>query len=267
MGDWLLKKDNYIPEDDSDKFIDKSIFSILKVLSLIKRRNKLKAGFMYRINPVAKLIFMVLNIIFLSLSRNFMYVLAVDIYFLILLSSLDADEIKNILVLSMIVPIFTIIMLIPSILMGNVMNSIMIILKILGTIIIVNIFSCTTKWSYITRSLKVFFIPDIFILVFDITIKYIYILGQFALNMFYSLRIKSVGKNNKKYSSIPKIMGSLFLKSNEMGEEMYSAMECRGFTGEYRNFSKFKFTMMDFLYCTCSVLIVMLYFYMAGVKF
>ncbi|MBP2032535.1 cobalt/nickel transport system permease protein [Clostridium algifaecis] len=266
MKDWLLKKDDYIPEKDSDKFIDKSIFSILKVLSLIKRRNKLKSGFIYKINPVIKLIFMILNIVFLSVSRNFMYVIAVDIYFLLLLSSLDADEIKNILILSMIVPIFTLIMLIPSILTGNIINSFILISKIFGTIMIVNIFSCTTKWSYITRSLKVFFIPDIFILVFDITIKYIYILGQFALNMFYSLKLKSVGKNNKKYSSVPKIIGTLFLKSNEMGEEMYSAMECRGFTGEYKNFSKFKFTMSDLLYCIISILVIALYFYMAGVK-
>ena len=30
------------------------------------------------------------------------------------------------------------------------------------------------------------------------------------------------------------IAGTLFLKSKEMAEEMYAAMECRGFTGEYR---------------------------------
>lgn len=262
LKDWLLKKDSYIPEDDSDRFIDKSIFSILKVLSLIKRRDKFKTGFIYRINPAVKLVFMFLNIIFLSNSRNPMYVAVVDIYFLLLLSSLDAGEIKNILVLSFIMPVFTFIMLIPSILMNNVLNSVMLIFKIFGTIMIVNIFSCTTKWSHVTRSLKIFFIPDIFILVFDITLKYIYILGQFALDMFYSLKLKSIGKNYGKYSSVTKIMGGLFLKSNEMGSEMYSAMECRGFTGEYTYFSKFGFTFSDLFYSAGSILIIILYFYM-----
>ncbi|WP_446897507.1 energy-coupling factor transporter transmembrane component T family protein [Clostridium sp. LBM24168] len=262
LKDWLLKKDDYVPENDSDRFIDKSIFSILKVLSLIKRRDKLKNGIIYKINPVVKLVFMFLNIIFLSVSRNPVYVAAVDIYFLLMLSFLDAEEIKNILLLSFIIPIFTFIMLIPSILMKNVLNSIMLIFKIFGTIMIVNIFSCTTKWSHVTRSLKIFFIPDIFILVFDITLKYIYILGQFALDMFYSLKLKSIGKNNSKHSSITKIMGGLFLKSNEMGNEMYSAMECRGFTGEYSYFSKFRFTFSDLIYCAASILIILLYFYM-----
>lgn len=262
MKDWLLKKDNYVPEDDSDRFIDKSILSILKVLSFIKRKDKLRNGLLYRINPPAKLIFMILNIIFLSISRNFLYVAVVNVYFLLLLSTLDAKEIKNILILSIVIPLFTLVMLIPSIFMDNVMNSIMIIFKIFGTIMIVNIFSSTTKWSHVTGSLKIFFIPDIFILVFDITLKYIYILGQFALDMFYSFKLRSVGKNNYKYSSIGKIIGDLFLKSNEMGGEMYSAMECRGFTGEYNYFSKFKFVFLDLFYCIISTLVIVLYFYM-----
>ncbi|WP_249175608.1 hypothetical protein [Clostridium tyrobutyricum] len=47
MEDWLFKKDDYIPKGKSDKFIDKSIFSILKVLSHIKRKDKFKNGFLY----------------------------------------------------------------------------------------------------------------------------------------------------------------------------------------------------------------------------
>lgn len=266
LEDWLFKKDDYIPKGKSDKFIDKSIFSILKVLSHIKRKDKFKNGFLYRINPAIKLAFMILNIIFLSMSRNFTYVLAIDIYFLLLLSMLDAGEIKSILLLSIVIPIFTFIMLIPSIVMGNSINSMILILKIFGTIMIANIFSATTKWSHITRSLKIFFVPDIFILVFDITVKYIYILGQFALDMFYSLKLRSIGKNNRKYTSVPKIMGNLFLKSNEMGEEMYSAMECRGFTGEYTTVSNFKITVRDVLYASASVLLIVFYFYTKGLK-
>ncbi|MBA5850965.1 energy-coupling factor transporter transmembrane protein EcfT [Clostridium sp. cel8] len=262
MKDWLLKKDDYVPEDDSDKFIDKSIFSILGILSRIKRIDKLKGGFMYRVNPILKLLFMILNIVFLSLSRNYIYIAAVDVYFLLLLSTLDAERIKNILFLSILMPVFTLIMLIPSIILGNLINSIMLILKIFGTIIIANIFSSTTKWSHITKSLKVFFVPDIFIFIFDITLKYIYILGEFSLDMFHSLKLKSVGKNNKKYSSITKIMGNLFLKSNEMGSEMYSAMECRGFTGEYTYFTKFKITFVDLIYSFMCIGIIALYFYM-----
>jgi cobalt/nickel transport system permease protein len=84
--------------------------------------------------------------------------------------------------------------------------------------------------------------------------------------MFYSLKLRSIGKNNRKYTSVPKIMGNLFLKSNEMGEEMYSAMECRGFTGEYTTVSNFKITVRDVLYASASVLLIVFYFYTKGLK-
>ncbi len=261
MEDWLFRKDDYIPKTDKDRFINKTILSLLSILSLIKRNNKISNNFIYNLNPALKLVFTVINIIFLSMSRNFMYVLVIDVYMLFILSLLDIEEIKKILALSIVVPFFTLIMLAPSIIMGNVRNSMLIILKVAGTIVAINILSYTTKWHHITKSLKIFFIPDIFILVFDITIKYIYILGEFSLEMLYALKLRSVGRNNNKYSSLSKIMGNLFLKSKELGDEMYSAMECRGFTGEYVSHSKFKFNFKDLIYSMVNIIIILLYFY------
>lgn len=263
MEDWLFSKDQYVPQDDKDKFIDKSIFSILHVLSLIKRNSKISNSFMYSINSVVKLLFTVLNIVFLSMSKGFTYVLLADVCFLLIVSLLDVEDIKRVLSISLIVPLFTLVMLIPSIMMGNVRNSMLLILKVVGTIIIVNILSYTTKWHDITKALKLFFIPDVFILVFDITIKYIYILGEFSLEMFYALKLRSVGKNSNKYSSITKIMGNLFLKSKEMGDEMYTAMECRGFTGEYSSNRKFRFNFKDLVYSIANIFIILSYFYFA----
>lgn len=261
MEEWLYKKDTYIPRNDKDRFIDKSIVSIIHMLSLIKRNSKVSTSFMYKLNPVIKLIFTVLNIVLISISRNFTYVLAIDVYLLLFVALLDVEDIKKILALSFLVPLFTVIMLVPSMLMGNIINSILLLLKVIGTVVSVNLLSYTTKWHDITKALKLFFIPDIFILVFDITIKYIYILGEFSLEMFYALKLRSVGRNNSKYSSLSKIMGNLFLKSKEMGDEMYSAMECRGFTGEYKSYSKFKFNFKDFIYCFVNMLIIIMYFY------
>ncbi|NMM64644.1 energy-coupling factor transporter transmembrane protein EcfT [Clostridium sp. P21] len=263
MEDWLLKKDDYTPKADKDSFIDKTILGFLSILSLIKRNNKINSSFMYKLNPSVKLIFTIANIIFLSMSKNLMYILIIDVYMLFTLSLLDIEDIKKILALSIVVPIFTSIMLVPSMLMGNVNNSMLIILKVIGTMLGVNVLSYTTKWHDITKALKLFFIPDIFILVFDITLKYIYILGEFSLEMIYALKLRSVGINSNKYSSLSRIMGNLFLKSKDLGDEMYSAMECRGFTGEYVSYSKFSFSLKDFMYAIINVVIIIMYFYFA----
>ena len=112
-----------------------------------------------------------------------------------------------------------------------------------------------------TGALKSFFLPDIFILVLDITIKYIVMLGDFTLNMLYSLKLRSVGKNRKKYTSMSGVAGTMFIKSKEMAEETYYAMECRGFTGEYHVYGKSKFTMADYAYIIVNVGIVVLFVY------
>ena len=261
VKEWLLNKDEYEPAKDKERFLDKSIIGIVTILSKIKRDNSKERGIIYNINPLVKLISMILLIVFLSLSKNMFFVYIMLAYSLVYLCLLDGEAIKKILAVSFVVPVFTLVMLLPSIFfMGNKQSSIMLILKIFITVILVNILSYTTKWSDITKSLKIFFVPDIFILVFDITIRYIYVLGDFSLNMLYSLKLKSIGKNKEKRNSLSRIIGNLFLKSKVMGEDMYLAMECRGFTGEYVSYTKFKFTMMDALYIIISIFIVIIFF-------
>jgi cobalt/nickel transport system permease protein len=137
----------------------------------------------------------------------------------------------------------------------------LIVFKVLETVTLVSITSCTTRWNDITSALKIFFIPDIFIMVMDMTMKYIIIFGEFSINMLYSLRLRSVGKNNKKHTSLSGIIGTMFLKSKEMAEEMYGAMECRGFIGEYKINKKFRFRFNDALCIFITVLFIFGYFY------
>ena len=54
------------------------------------------------------------------------------------------------------------------------------------------------------------------------------------MEILTSLRLRSVGQNRKKAQSFSGISGISFLKSREMAEEMYAAMCCRGFVGEYK---------------------------------
>jgi energy-coupling factor transporter ATP-binding protein EcfA2 len=92
-----------------------------------------------------------------------------------------------------------------------------------------NLLSHNTKWSEISKSLKLLFIPDIFIWIIDITIKYIVLLGEHSINLLYALKLRAIGITSNKYNSLTGIMGNLFIKSYKASEEMFYAMECRGF--------------------------------------
>jgi cobalt/nickel transport system permease protein len=142
----------------------------------------------------------------------------------------------------------------------------MITTKVFASITVVGLLSHTTKWSLLTKALKRFYVPDIFILILDITIKYIYRLGELSLSMFYALKLRSVGRNNKKYTSMAGVAGTMFLESMEMAEEMYHAMECRGFSGEYHRMEKSKFKWMDYFYVTIHLGFLVIYLYLGRVS-
>lgn len=141
-------------------------------------------------------------VLLLSLSRDFMFTATVDVYLLVVLSSMDAEDILSILKTTLLMTLFTFMALLPSSFYGGSRYSIMIISKVFGTVAAVNILSHTTGRSAITAALKSFFIPGIFILVFGITIKYIAMLRDFTLNVLYALKLRPVGRDGNKYASI-----------------------------------------------------------------
>jgi cobalt/nickel transport system permease protein len=75
------------------------------------------------------------------------------------------------------------------------------------------------------------------------------------------LKLRSVGRNKEKYTSVSGVAGTMFIKSKEMSEEMYEAMECRGFTGEYKRAKLNKPGLWDVLFILLVVLIILTYFW------
>lgn len=265
MPEWLLKDENYIPKSDKDTFITKSILSILEVLSKIRTQSGYKKN-KFKINVTLKVTFTFILILLVSITRSFTFTIIINVYLLAILSMMDGEEIIKVLKISLIMSAFTFIILLPAIFWNNGFSSIMITSKVFATVTCVNILSHSTRWNFIISALKRFFVPDIFIFVMDITIKYIVMLGEFSLNMLYSLKLRSVGRNSNKYASLSGIAGTMFIKSKEIAEDMYVAMECRGFTGEYRvinNKNKLNFT--DYIYVIINVLIIVIFIYMGRV--
>ncbi len=261
MPEWLLLKDEYIPLKDKDAFINKSILSLLKVLSKFRKQTEYRRNII-GVNSLLKFISTMILIIFLSLSQSAAFVYLTIVCLLVVINFLSTEEIKSILKVSLVVTVFTFIILLPSVFMGYGNNTVMITLKVLASVTAVNILAATTQWNDLIGNLKIFHIPDMFIFVLDTTIKYILVLGDFSLNMIYALKIRSVGKSTNKNSSLSGIVGTMFLKSKEMSEEMYGAMECRGFTGEYRVYKKIKFKVADYVCILMNIMFISIYFYL-----
>lgn len=257
---WLSEKDDYIPKKEKNLYIEKSIFSFIKIISII-RQNKSRDKLIYLINPTLKVVMTLLSIVLISISRSYIFLFMMTVYVLGNLFLMENKSQKRIFIKSLIFPIISLIALIPAMVYGNIYNSLLLFQKIFITIMMMNLLAHNTKWNDVSKSLKLLYVPDIFIWIMDITIKYIVLLGEHSINLLYALRLRSVGKTSNKYNSITGIIGSLFIKSYKMSEEMSQAMECRGFTGEYTTKVNFKLRKMDYGYIAVNLLIVSIFIY------
>jgi cobalt/nickel transport system permease protein len=261
LPQWLAGAENYNPAGDKDAFIDKSILSVFSVLSRIRAQGAFHEP---RVQAHAeyKLVFTLLLVVVLSVSHSFAFVLVVVVGLLCRLCLLPAGEIAKVLKSSLAAVLFTAIVLLPAGFMGNWYSITMITPKVFASVTAIAILSNGTRWHNITGALKFFFLPDLFIFVLDIAIKYILLLGEFALNMLYALKLRSVGRNSGKHTALSGVAGTMFLRSREMAEEMHSAMECRGFTGEYKRPAKLAFSGIDALVLAAAAVCVLLFIYL-----
>lgn len=261
VPEWMLRKEKYTSLPDRDSFVDKSILSIIRVISRIRTQEDQGGGFMTSINTSVKVLFTFILLVLVSLTRSFAFVLIINVYLLVILSTLDSGGLIQILKMGLVFTLFTAAVMLPAFLWGSHYSFILITSKVWATITAIGLVSHKSKWSEITASLAKFHIPNIFIFVLDITIKYIYLLGEFSLAMLYSLRLRSIGRNDHKYTSMAGIAGTLFLQSKEMAEDLYHAMECRGFSGEYPMTEKLRLTALDYAYIAMHIAFIAIFIY------
>ncbi|SKA76372.1 cobalt/nickel transport system permease protein [Caloramator quimbayensis] len=259
--DWLFKEDDFTPKKDKDTFADKTVKALLSAASNIRRQDFIeKKGFLYSVNPALKLLSVFVLIFFISLSKNIFFLLSLD-SLLIICTLLLKNSSGKVLYFSFAAFAFSLLMVFPSVFIYKSFSSLIIPVKVFADIVIVNILSITTRWKDITKSLKLIYVPDIFIFILDIAIIYIYVLGDLALNMIYALKIRTIGKLDKKYSLLSNIIGNVFIQSKLMSDEMYSAMELRGFTGEYKREVNFKLNIYDFIFILVIIFMISSYFF------
>lgn len=108
----------------------------------------------------------------------------------------------------------------------------------------------TTRWSEITKSLRVLKIPKLIITILDMTYRYIFVLARISIEIFEARFLRTVGniknKDNRKF--ISNGMAFLFVKSSFMSEEIYHSMMCRGYVGDPVSVSDFKLSGNDLIW-------------------
>ena len=234
MPSWLKSQDNYIPKKDHHQFIYKTLDSLSSVMSKIRIQKGHEKN--HVLPSILKLIITICLILLISISQSKIILMMISAMTLLYLCLWPGDDLLHLFKSALLVGLLSMIILLPAMIINHALisNDLRLILKVMLSITILNIFNHTTQWNHITADLKKLHIPSIFIFTLDITLKFIILLGQLIQQMLISLKLRSVGESNQKYQSIGGIMGNTFIKGMEMNQQMYQAMVCRCFTNDYK---------------------------------
>ena len=256
----MCQEEDYMPSGDKEAFLTKSTKSVLSVLAKL-RFNEGKDG-RFSAVPSLKLFYTILFIILTASSKNYLFVLIMCAMVTVRLAFFSAAAIRQILSGTVGAVLISIFLLLPAVFMGNPQTMANITARVYVSVTLVGILSAGTSWNKLTGSMRTFHVPALFIFTLDITLKYISVLGEICVDILRSVSLRSVGKNPDKAKAFSGVLGITFLKSSEMAEEMYAAMCCRGFTGEYEKKQKYEPCVSDIFYILGMVGCVALFVYL-----
>ena len=243
---WVLQEDNYQPNGDRDHFISRSLLRIMKILRALRYQSKRKR--LENVSAAGALCFVFILIVLCASAHTLNFLFCVLALELLLLCLLDGLTIRHLLQNSIIMSILSACFVLPAFFMGNKNLIVLLPIKTFLTVTTLGLLTSYFSWHKITEALKWFRLPAVVIFILDTTIRYIFLLGEISQDMLTALKLRSVGRNKHKKHVMSGVVGTVFIKSREMSEQMYQAMCCRCFTGKYINKSEHLLRSGDFIF-------------------
>lgn len=234
LPEWMKKTEDYVPPGDGGAFYIKTLRSIGRVMSRLKVESG-KEG-KYSLPAWLKILILLGLIVLVSVTQDRLVIMAAAALVAVRLALMPAGDIWGILKTALFAGLLAAVLYAPAVIMdpARLGNGLRLVAKILICVIAVGEFNRTTQWNHVTGALRKFHLPGVVIFIIDITFRYIVLLGKLMDELLTAVSLRSVGKNNRKYSSVGGVMGVTFLRGTEMNREMYEAMQCRGFTDDYK---------------------------------
>lgn len=231
---WLLRPEDYRPAPGRDAFLDRSLAGVLGLLARLRPRTGPPAGGGAGTDPVVKASAGLVAVLAVALTRSPLVLALAGTGLLGILALQDARVIAGVLRAGLGAGALTALVLVPAVLWGPAPAAGRLLAKVLVTVATVRLVATTTGWPALAAVLRRLGVPDPFLLVLDLALKYLVLLGAYTLALLQALKLRSVGRHRRGAAVLGPLAGTLFLKSLDQAESLYDAMRCRAFTGQYR---------------------------------
>lgn len=258
LPEWSKQEEIYRPDKDRDAFLSRSFLRILQILFSLRAQGRRKTKI-----PAGCALLFLLYWLILTASSQQPFFLAFQLAGILLLLAFQAGTtIRRVLGAGIAAALFSLLLVAPAVFLGQGSRVFLLPVKTFLSLTSVLLFAALLSWHAVTRALALFHVPQTVIFLLDTTLRSIVILGQEAGEMLTALKLRSVGYNPHKNRAVSGILGNLFLRSRILAEEMYEAMLCRGFTGEYPRRQGLRRTGKAWLYYLFFLLAALVYLFL-----
>jgi cobalt/nickel transport system permease protein len=136
-----------------------------------------------------------------------------------------------------------------SITMPGVITAAFLLLRVGTSVSIAVLLILTTRWTTLLKAMHVLHLPEAFVLIMGMTYRYIYVLLHTANDMFLARKSRVVGHVSSAEDRrwLTASMGALLSKSYALSDEVYLAMQSRGFSGEVQLMDDFSWRAADWI--------------------
>jgi cobalt/nickel transport system permease protein len=107
----------------------------------------------------------------------------------------------------------------------------------------------TTPVADLLRSLQVLRVPQIFVMIMEMSYRYLILLLTVSVEMFEARQLRTVGNisSQRSWAQIGSSIAALFARSMGLADEVYQAMNARCYTGQAVGSEEIEFHRQDLL--------------------
>jgi len=105
--------------------------------------------------------------------------------------------------------------------------------RVVASLAVVVVLTRTTSWLRLTAALRSIGAPAGFVLIATMAHRYLWVLGRSLADLLQARRARSIGgaTGGEDRAFVGGSVGALFVRSNELADQVHQAMTARGFTG------------------------------------
>lgn len=260
LPDWMTREEITVNDSEvKSGFLQSNLSTVISLLSYLKIEDRKKYGG----SPVIRICELLILLVLIYNSKSIVFLWTVGIFFLAEIAFFSGREIRSIVKKLIRLIIFTSVILLPSYLLHPSIHPTFFLIRTVLLLLNLSVFLTKTSWSDFITGLRGLYLPQELVMIFDIAIKYFYILGNHIRNILYAVRIRSVGGGvSKKLTGA--ILGQVYLISKEHMKSLYEAMLLRGYGTKVKVRRKLQLNKSDILHISICIILIILFFTLKG---